>query len=340
MQGMKYEEENRAKDLYNALNQELVPLAPRVIITIEGCGVHWNCTARCEERGCSIACFSTEYLVNFEHGSLTQASGRTTQMKDVLSAVSSWLQGQELQELYARFEFVDRHKRALTTIETLVIERYPELTLCAIRNLCHLSNDLYELWFRARERSCCIFYYGENKFPNAVFHWDECQLFQIQAGRLEQLALILKRWLCDYTMPSDLQKEFPWIDVGKLARYYEEGKGIEGEFITSWDSTEQFYKEMVKASFSSEVLELIAQMRQRGYDKTLRAGTSLYSLVVSRSRRHGLRAEQPRIIFCFRGNSMDIDANFNGEAKLSCPKIGFTAEIDALLKRLETKDID
>src|SRR3989442_5954341 len=109
------------------------------------------------------------------------------------------------------------------------------------RELRHQVCDLYELWFREKDRSCRISYYGKNALPDSIFYGDECRIYCIQTGDFRQLAIILKRWLCERAAPSALQKEFPWIEPGKVARYYEEGRGVEGEFIESWDRIEQFY---------------------------------------------------------------------------------------------------
>lgn len=341
---MKYEEEIYARDLHGALTQELVTLVPGTVVSIEGGGVHWNCDARQGERFCSVSCFNVqgkpEYLIRFDHDAQTQAWGRASQKTEAMSAMIRWLQGQELQLLYEQFEFIDRQKRALRAIEAQVIKCCPELTQSATSNLRDLSCDLYELWFHAKDRSCQISYYGKNYLPDFAFHWDESYLFQVQTGQVGQMALVIKRWLCNHIMPSDLEKEFPWIDTGQLAKYYEKGQGIEGEFILSWDSIERFYGKIVNASFGSEVLEMIAQMRKKGYDKTLRAGQSLYSFIVSRSRRHGLRTNQPRIVFDFHGNAMDVYIKIDEEEKLSFPKIEYTSQIDVLVKRLEAKGID
>jgi hypothetical protein len=80
-------------------------------------------------------------------------------------------------------------------------------------------------------------------------------------------------------------------------------------------------------------------MREK-YGKTLRAGQSLYSLIVSRSRRHGLRMDQLRITFHFGNDRMEVYTNLDGETRLSFPKIELTTEIDALLKQLEAREID
>lgn len=338
------EEENIARDLHKALTIRCATLIPDATISVEGRGVHWDCGARKDVRSCSIGCFATRgkpgYFLSFEHDTQGQAWGRTFEAEEVLSAVGSWLQGQELELLYDQFEFIDRQKRSLAAMRKQMLEYCPELAQCATQDLHQIICDLYELWFRAKDRSCRLSYYGENVHPNAIFHWDECNLFVVQTDQFGQLALVLKRWLCDYTRPSDLEKEFPWVDVGQLARYYEEGRGIEGEFLLSWDRLEQFYGERINRPFCSAVLEMIAQMRKRGYDKTLRAGQSLYSLIVSRARRHGLREDQPSITFHFGDNNMDVCTNLAGGMKLSLPKIEFTAQIDDLLKQLEARNID
>ena len=67
---------------------------------------------------------------------------------------------------------------------------------------------------------------------------------------------------------------------------------IEQDFIASWDSMEKFFTyhsaltgyEWLKAIFA-----LMAEFRQRGYDRQFRAGQSMDSFILSRSREHGLR---------------------------------------------------
>jgi hypothetical protein len=340
---MKYEEENHAKDLHEALTRTLASLVPDAVTSVAGRGVHWDCDVKKGNRSCSVACFDIggepEYLTCFKQDAQTQAWGRTSQKDETLLAVAGWLQGQYLPLLYDQFKFIDKCKRSLMKIEALAMECHPELAQCTTRDLIHRSSDTYELWFRAKDRSCRISYYGKNEFPDLIFHWDECQLFQVQTGQFKQVALLLKRWFCDYVMPSDLESEFSWIDIGQLARYYEEGRGVEGEFLLSWDPIVRFYSRIVNVPFGPQVLEMIAQMREK-YGKTLRAGQSLYSLFVSRSRRHGLRIDQPRIAFHFDNDRMEVRTNLDGETRLSFPKIELTTEIDALLKQLEAREID
>ena len=49
-----------------------------------------------------------------------------------------------------------------------------------------------------------------------------------------------------------------------------------------------------------DVVEFIVILRYAGYDRLLRAGQSVDTFIVSRSRKHGLRPEQPSIGFNLR----------------------------------------
>ena len=63
------------------------------------------------------------------------------------------------------------------------------------------------------------------------------------------------------------------------------------EFQQSWDEIERFYREelLTKENWQwiRPILALLGQLREAGYDQVLRAGQSLYTLVLSRCREHG-----------------------------------------------------
>lgn len=337
-----YDEERHAKNLHRDLSEKFVSSDPEIDVSVKGEGVHWDCTARCGERSCSVTCFDSrgpEYLVSFEHNARRAAIGRTVSSIEAVAAVGEWLDGRRVEGLYERFDFVDRRKRSLTAIEAEVVESQPELCQRVSSELQHIGCDLFELWLKTQDRSCRISYYGRNPFPDAVFHWDECELLEIQTGDTVRLARMFKRWLCDHAMPSEMATEFPEAEVKPVARFYEEGRPVEGEFNASWDRIEQFFADE-QFPCAGQVLGLIARIRQAGYDKKLRAGQSLWSLVVSRSRRHGLRDDQPSITFWFNGNGMDVSSTMNGQERLTFPEIEFSPLIDNLLKQLATKEID
>ena len=340
---MKFPEESHARDLHRELVKVFGSASPKTAVALAGAGVHWNCTVTHGDRLCLIHCFDLkgagpEYLVSFEHEKETCAMGRTSSRADTIAAAQTWIGGCEVSQLQERFAFVDRQKRSLKAIVADVIGLCPELQHIT-HELKHTICDLYDLCFRARDRSCRIHYWGKNTHADAIFNWDECRIFSVRTGDVDQLALLLKRWLCDYVPPSTLQKEFPSIEMGKVARYYEEGRGIEGEFIESWDGIEEFYEEMRFPS-AEAVRALVATMRKKGYDRTLRAGQSMFTLILSRSRRHGLRQGQPSVAFQFQEQGMAVCAENFVAATFAVPEVALTEPVEVLLKKLEAMAID
>jgi hypothetical protein len=132
--------------------------------------------------------------------------------------------------------------------------------------------------------------------------------------------------------------DFPWLHIGELADYYESGTPVEGEFVQSWDFIEEFYREDW-CNFSIAVLDMIHAMRIAGYDRVLRAGQSMSSLGLSRSRRHGLKGEQASLWFEFHPPVMDVHATFAGGGLKNHP-IQFTEEVERLMAVLVDVEID
>ncbi|HEY9621271.1 MAG TPA: hypothetical protein V6C78_12925 [Crinalium sp.] len=336
--------ERQVKDLSELLRATFLPVLHREDVSIEAFINRWHCSARIADRMVLILCSSVgTYSVIFKTNDKTVAKGCPYLERNLISAISSWLEGHSLDELYALYEFVDRDKRYLEQFRKEAIRLFPELGSLTTITLQQLYDDSYELKFAAGDRSCRLQFHCEWLFPACEFDWDDTCLFAVQATHTTPLSLLLKRWLCDDAMPSSLKQEFDWLEVGKLAKYYEDGRGIEGEFILSWDQTEQFYRSAghsLSLPYRSEILEMITDMRGKGYDRTLRAGHSVFDLVVSRSRRYCLRREQPAIFFYF---SQDGGINIyvcEGQRKLVCSHIELTPLIDDLLKELELRDID
>lgn len=342
---MNYKEESIARDLYRIL---LTSCHSDTEIAVQGAGTDWHCTATRGARICLITCFdmqgkglAPQYLVSFKHNTQEGATSRTTSQPSTIAAIVCWLDGYGISELQRRFTFVDSPLRSLATIEKALVQRSPELKPLVTRDL-HWS--FTAPCFRAQDRSCRISYNANDPLPDCAFYWDECELFRFQTEDLGNLAAVLKRWLCDYALPSQMRAEFPWIRMSPLADYYEVGRGVEGEFLMSWDQMESFYRNG-RFPLAAPVLEIISEIRTAGFDMKLRAGQSMWSLGVSRSRRHGLRPDQPRITFIFRDNGMDVCGNVDTIDKgtfdkHTFPKIKFTPEVAALLQGLAAKDID
>jgi hypothetical protein len=308
-------------------------------VSIAGAGVHWRCTAVRSDATCSISCYHhriVEYYTSFERDSSKIATARTSDKQGTISAVADWLDGAALALLYDRYPFVDGRKRSLSLIRDTVVRSQPLLAQAA--EISHQGADIYCLKFRAEDRACQISYYGKNDLPDAKFAWDQTELFEYQPSDHAQLARLLHRWVCDQAEPSQIRREFPFLQIGELADYYERGQRVEGEFLQSWDRIEEDYQRD-RCQASEAVLSLIRAMRRAGYDRLLRAGRSLLSLGLSRSRRHGLRAGQPCLWFQFHDARMDVIADFAG-VKLTGRPIEFTPDIQRLLDALDEFDID
>ncbi|MEM6516963.1 MAG: hypothetical protein AAF688_12325 [Bacteroidota bacterium] len=70
-------------------------------------------------------------------------------------------------------------------------------------------------------------------------------------------------------------------------------------FEKSWTETESFYRDLLENydgfSFVEPILELIRKMKDSGESQNFRIGTSMHTLVISRSVDHGLRNDQKEI---------------------------------------------
>jgi hypothetical protein len=123
-------------------------------------------------------------------------------------------------------------------------------------------------------------------------------------------------------------------------------RDLENEFIESWNhikpsSTYIFLGK--PPDLQEEILDFIIELRAKGYDKLLRAGSSVDRLVLSRSRRHGLRPEQACLVFIFHDEGMAIFDSFKGGIEnliIQYPRIELTPEIEEIIKQLLKGPID
>jgi hypothetical protein len=338
---MVYDEEVRTRALYDELYAIYAAVPDEVHLSLQGAGAHWNITITRVHRSCSIGCFQTDqHYIYFAHTSITIAVGRTAWKHGILQATHAWLYDANLHTIHEAFPFVDHHARAFFAIHQEITRLFPELTSYSSFQKTMDDSTFDELWFSAQDRACRLCFYGEDNSPDTFLYWDECELVRLPTHHMFQVASIIKRWIQDYAMPSVLEHEYPWLVMDTLAQYYEQGRGIEGEFMSSWDKIETFYQRL-SYPFASLVQEFIRSIRHHGYDRELRVGQSLWNMIVSRSRRHGLRRDQAYVCFNFHEKQMDIESTIGSSKQtLSNQSIAFTSGIEALLKQLAGCSID
>lgn len=393
----RHPEEELVENLRKRLNDEIASRLESTVVSLTSMGVNSYCEAKRGRRACTISCHSTagpQYIACFEEEPRPPIYGRTFIEAEAIEAVGAWLEGASTGDVCSRFPFIDRQRRMLGDLRDKLITAEPELANAApeLRSS-DWGGGSCNLWFRTGDRACEVYYYGLNQFPDCQFYWDRCVQFGVQlnetpnnrvqtedeflkalhSGKLAAwkmyeevdtrrsvfLARLMKRWLCEHLRPSDIQMEYPWIELSEIASWYEQGRGIEGEFIASWRSVKDFYQANQQA-VKSQVVQFLDQLSDIGYHRTLRAGTSLYTLILSRARCHGLRHRSPNepynpgehdshIAFRFGGlrfnpeiesGQMEVVCCLpDGETHLIYPNIGLTAELKSLLDKLQAVPI-
>jgi hypothetical protein len=79
-----------------------------------------------------------------------------------------------------------------------------------------------------------------------------------------------------------------------------EQKEIELDFLASWNRIDVFYVDLLAIEswhWLQPLVEIIDELRKRGYDRHLRAGQSMFQFIVSCSRRHHMRLDQSFLRF-------------------------------------------
>lgn len=320
-----------------------------IVLTLKEAGTQSECNIASRMRQCSIHCYAIDrndlnfkgaefYTVYLENGE-TIANGRTFDKLRAMDAIKRWMQNKSLDELYAEFDFIDEQKRKLNKLRDEINKLSPQLASISQNGVAEEPFTSFSLLFGDDNRKCRIYYYGCEHNPRYVFNWDDSIIFEISGSANKKIDILITKWVLDKAMPSSLKAEFPDINFGKLAEFYEQGNGVEGEFILSWDNIEAFYRE-TNIDQKSPILQLIAQMRERGFDRTLRAGQSLFTLLVSRSRRHGLRPDQPSVSFSFNFIKTAMEVRTPKGEKIGFERIEYNDTIDGLLRALEAESID
>jgi hypothetical protein len=261
--------------------------------------------------------------------------GRSYDRKKVIESVENWILNKSKSELYEHFPFVDKGLRIIKEFEKKWLTKYPNLENTN-RVIDNHGSGIIRFEISNNDRVCWFTSTGENTEFSIGFSIDQCMLFE-SVAKNDEIAEVLNRFLIKRENLSSLSQDFNWIISNDLVRAYENGNGIEGEFIESWNSIIRFYKE-INEDYINDVLSFISDLRSKGFDKTLRAGQSLYTFILSKSRRHGLTENQKYLTFSFQKNNMIIRNNKNEE--MSFNKIELNLEIENLLNSLNEQPIE
>ncbi len=191
-----------------------------------------------------------------------------------------------------------------------------------------------------KDRGCRIYPYYFSEIPIYEFEWDGCPIFKISSNDVKRQVEIIKSWILKRTIPSKIQIQFPEIELNKLAKYYEKGVGIKGEFIESWNETEETHFNPIEYPSDKEAIKLIKEMRAKGLNNSLRIGTRLSWLILSRTRRHIIDDNTPHVGIYFLGNNrMKIYSNLNDENNEQEIEVKYGEHLEKLVKELLKEEI-
>ena len=214
---MMFPEEASARDLHRELERRF---DAATTVSTESAGIHWRCHVRRGLAACTIAGPSSaglEYFTTFLLDSREVATGRTTSKDRTVEAVTDWLADRDVHQLYARYPFVDRNKRALSHLIDAINSAVPEVGHIARVGFDHEGQDRYVLRVATERRGCEIAFEGDSEYPDAKFSWNGTQRFALQVDAPGRLALLVRRWLCDEVPPSTLRSAYPWLEIGEAA---------------------------------------------------------------------------------------------------------------------------
>jgi hypothetical protein len=297
----------------------------------------WECLAERGPSRCSIRCWNdediTHYTLRLVRDSHLIAQGETTSLRMALDAVEEWLDDSPLSRLYELFAFIDAKKRALLPTQQAIVALVPELA----NQWAFVERERDGLEFCQDERTCLAFFGGDGYPPLLTITGDTYVLGSYEFLSVDEVAFFIKLWLCDQVMPSQMKREFPSMEIEEMATYYEQDRCWEGVCILSWRWTEEHYRRMPRAE---RYLNLVEQIKSKGFEQTLHAGTSMFTLILSRSKAYGLRNEQSYIAFSCVDGGMEVIVRFEDEQRLLFPTREITPEVEVLLKSLEGMEID
>lgn len=298
-----------------------------------------SCTTHCSTQVVSsLSPDVPTFMAYFEEAGKRIAWGTSPTEVETIAAIAKWLQGSSLDVLHTCFEFVDREKRNLLEIQRSVSKELSSLG-DSVQIEIKEFNIWSALWFHGQSRAVVV----NGSSAEACFSWDQCILFKCEVSDHRVLAALIQSWLCDNAAPSAMRVLFPWLEIGKLADDYENGNAVDGEFFQTWNEIEQFIRnEKMQFPQRIAVLQFIAEFRRAGYDKLFRAGFYGQSLIFSRSRRHGLRADQQSIQYWFKfpEGTMLAVIDIIGMKRSTQIPIAFSGQVEQDAQRLANLPID
>lgn len=341
-------EERIAKSLFRQVEKFFSNSSITPSIDLNGAGVQWYCTLKLGSQKVSIYICdisyhpnekgrTEEFIASYFDNEEEVSCGRTSSIIEVIKSSEEWLKNKSKEQLY-KFDFIDHDVRTFQKLEREWIKEFPQLGNLS-KVLEHQGSGIVYYEISANDRSCWSTGLGDKGEVYFGFTWDGYTLFETETIQSET-AEVLKRYLIDKEVPSSLNKKFLWIPTNDLTESYEKGEGIKGEFIESWKFILQFYSSFPEKNLPNKkkIIKLIQDLIYEGFDKTIRAGQSLATFILSRSRRHGLMENQAFLAFKFKNDKIYVNSEKGKIGQFN--HIQVNQKILRLIRELEKEEIN
>ncbi|WP_164009716.1 DUF6193 family natural product biosynthesis protein [Pyxidicoccus trucidator] len=306
-----FEAEIIARELLALLERHFASPSVPVRLVLEGAGVHWHVEVRAEVRACRVSAFryyrqeGTEYCLTLREGSQKSANGRTWSLEEALRVLQDWLvEAVPLQDLYARFPFLDRKKRELEALRRkvdAVLERLGSPRRCLLREP---LGDFYTLTVNGEDRACELDALHGGSEARCTFLHLGTRLAEGKASDVDGLSTAISGWLDSGVRVEPLQREFPFIRIEPHAPAYEAGRYAEWR----WDDAIARARESQGVKGWAPLvplLPLLERMASRPIFRRFFFFTSHDTLCFSRCPRHPFSTEGlPYISPRFKGGPM------------------------------------
>lgn len=257
-----YRSEKLAKHWETQLSTYLsAVVSPQIEVHASGVWNHWHVDIQLNGRKCIVYCGEYhDHQFIFLENNREIAFGRSGDHEIWISAVENWMKFLSLSQLHLVHKFVDENKRRLQKFIEGIINNEPSIKAEAEIKTNFNSNDTGRLFITKGDREISVVSHTPTENFEIEFFWDETFLFKSGVESFEPSSII-KIWVIDGATPSEMENLFPLLKTGKLAKYYEQGRKIEGEFLCSWDGIERFYGYM-NFSHTEYRLQLIKELRK------------------------------------------------------------------------------
>lgn len=287
------------------------------------------------DRNCQISFVSANYLGEeldsqeilvriIEYEEIIEM-GYTFSIRQVIGLVIDWLSRGKYQVIYKKYEFLGGQLRSKKDFKNRLLREAPEF-----KKLMRFENVLEK-----GKRSCIIESDKRSLTGECSFLFQQIRIFRVRNIDIGRLSLMMKNWLEKEWSPKRMKRKYS--EIG-LLRYLElfhwwnrpsEQKMI---YLRDWEKIEDFYRE--RFIDSTRIISFLEEIKNLGYTEHLRPGTSMESLMISRSKNYGLRRDQKSITLNFLQRKPSLQLVTIAGVQMEFEEIEFNSQIDKEFQKL------